>query len=482
MNRSNTPQAAFIDPSGGNAEAVRDFAEDVLDQLLGQLGTADDRSPLPEVSVIPSVMFPDSSRPHGDLLTDLETIVTGSMNPAHPGYIGHMDTMPTTVSVLGDLVTSAVNNNMLSVEMSPVFSELEVQLVERIADEFGLGPGAGGVLCSGGSLANLHALSVARNQAFTVHKESLASVDRTPVLFASEVAHTSLQKAAMLLGLGADAVIPVETDDDSRMAPTALAQAIETAEREDQAPFCVVATAGTTTTGNIDPLPAVRDVADAHDLWFHVDAAYGGALVFSEAERGRLDGIEAADSVTFNPQKWCYVAKTCAMALFADGDVLQEDFRIGAPYMRGDDAIPNLGELSVQGTRRADILKLWLTFQHLGRNGLEQLIDESYRLTAVIHEHVVEHDALECASRPEMNILCFRAVPEWCPPEGRDELNNRLQQTLLSEHDIFVSLPTYRDSRWLRVVLLNPFTGEETIQRLFSGIDAFLTAGKTGSN
>ena len=479
MDRSNTPESGFIDPSGANAEAVRDLAEDVLNQLLGQLEAADGRSPLPAESTAPAGTIPDSSCSEDGLLDDLKTIVEGSMNPAHPGYIGHMDTMPTTVSVLGDLVASAVNNNMLSVELSPVFSELEVQVTERIADEFGLGSDAGGVLASGGSLANLHALSVARNRAFDVHEGGLAGMDQSPVLFASEVAHTSLQKAAMLLGLGVDAVVPVETDNDSRMDPAALEGAIERAEENGHAPFCVVATAGTTTTGNVDPLPAIRDVADDHDLWFHVDAAYGGALVFSDAEGDRLDGIEAADSVTFNPQKWCYVAKTCAMALFADADVLQEEFRIGAPYMRGDDAIPNLGEVSVQGTRRAEILKLWLTLQHLGRDGLEQLIDESYRLTATVRDRVLEHDALELASEPEMNIVCFRAAPEWCPPAERDDLNSRLQQVLLSEHDIFVSLPTYRDSRWLRVVLLNPFTGTETIGRLFDGIDAFLNAEET---
>ena len=476
MNRSHAPDTAFIDPSGNNADAVRDLAEDVLDQLLGQLEAADDRSPLPTESTAPAVTIPESSQSQKDLLDDLETIVDGSMNPAHPGYIGHMDTMPTTVSVLGDLVASAVNNNMLSVEMSPVFSELEVQLTEIIASEFGLGPDAGGVLTSGGSLANLHALSVARNQAFDVHESGLVGLDREPVLFSSEVAHTSLQKAAMLLGLGTDAVVAVETDAHSRMKSASLAKAIERAERDGSAPFCVVATAGTTTTGNIDPLLPISDVADQHDLWFHVDAAYGGALVFSEAERGRLDGIGTADSVTFNPQKWCYVAKTCAMALFADADGLHENFRVGAPYMRGDDAIPNLGELSVQGTRRADVLKLWLTFQHLGSSGLEQLIDESYRLTTKICNRVVEHNALELASRPEMNIVCFRAVPNWCPPEQRDDLNSRLQGALLSEHDIFVSVPTYRDSWWLRVVLLNPFTGEDTIQRLFDGVDALLQA------
>jgi glutamate/tyrosine decarboxylase-like PLP-dependent enzyme len=476
MNRSDLPDAGFVDPGGANAEAVRDLAEDVLDRLLGQLEAADSRSPLPETSTVPSTAVPESPRSRDDLLDDLETVVEGSMNPAHPGYIGHMDTIPTTVSVLGDLVASAVNNNMLSVEMSPVFSELEVRLTETIAGEFGLGPSAGGVLASGGSLANLHALSVARNHAFDVHEGGLAGMEREPVLFASEAAHTSLQKAAMLLGLGADAVVAVETDSDARMDPTSLEDAVERAERDGRAPFCVVTTAGTTTTGNIDPLPAVDEITDEHDLWHHVDAAYGGALVFSEAERGRLDGIEAADSVTFNPQKWCYVAKTCAMALFADVGVLREEFRVGAPYMRGDDGLPNLGELSVQGTRRPAVLKLWLTLQHLGRDGLEQLVDESYRLTATVRDRVVEHDALELASTPETNIVCFRAVPEWCPPEERDDLNDRLQRALLSERDIFVSVPTYRDSRWLRVVLLNPFTGEETVRRLFGGIDAFLNA------
>jgi glutamate/tyrosine decarboxylase-like PLP-dependent enzyme len=474
MNRSELPDGAFIDPSGENAEAVRDIAEEILDQLLTQLEAADGRSPLPEQPTAASAAIPQSSRSQDDLLDDLESVVEGSMNPAHPGYIGHMDTMPTTISVLGDLVASAVNNNMLSVEMSPVFSELEVELTEAIADEFGLGPNAGGVLASGGSLANLHALSVARNHAFDVHGGGLAGLDCEPVVFASEVSHTSLQKAAMLLGLGTDAIVAVETDDRSRMDPAALEQAIERAKRDGRAPLCVVATAGTTTTGNIDSLPEIHQIADDHGLWFHVDAAYGGTLVFSEAERDRLDGIEAADSVTFNPQKWCYVAKTCAMALFADVDVLQEEFRIGAPYMRGDDAIPNLGELSVQGTRRAEVLKLWLTFQHLGRDGLEQLIDESYRLTAEVRDRIAEHEALELASEPEMNLVCFRAAPEWCPPDERDDLNSRLQQTLLSENDVFVSLPTYRDSRWLRVVLLNPFTGPTVLDRIFSGVDAFL--------
>lgn len=476
MERSESPDTVFIDPTGANADAVRSLAEAVLDRLYAQLSTADSRSPLPTAGSVPAAEPPDDPQGLDSLFAALDTIIEGSMNPAHPGYIGHMDTIPTTVSALGDLVASALNNNMLSVEMSPVFSELEVQLLEAIAAEFGLGTTAGGVLTSGGTLANLHALAVARNCAFDVHGTGLSDTDRQPVLFASEVAHTSLQKAAMVLGLGTDAVVPIETDEHSRMRSSALEAAIERTKHEGYAPFCAVGTAGTTTTGNIDPLAEIGDVTEEHDLWFHVDAAHSGALVFSERERDRLRGIEAADSITFNPQKWCYVAKTCAMALFADTDVLHEEFSVGAPYMRDEDAIPNLGELSVQGTRHADVLKLWLTFQHLGRAGLAQLIEESYRLTASLHERVLDHEALESASSPETNIVCFRAVPDWCPIAERDDLNSRLQRTLLTDHDVFVSLPTYRGDRWLRVVLSNPYTDEAVLDRLFAGIDSFLEA------
>jgi L-2,4-diaminobutyrate decarboxylase len=136
----NLPPAAFVDPAGENAEAVRDLVEPVLDELLDQLTSAGERSPLPGDPTVPRADVPASSRGNEALAADLATVVEGSMNPAHSGYIGHMDTMPTTVSMLGDLVAAAINNNMLSVEMSPVLSELEVALVEEVAAEFGLGP------------------------------------------------------------------------------------------------------------------------------------------------------------------------------------------------------------------------------------------------------------------------------------------------------------------------------------------------------
>jgi glutamate/tyrosine decarboxylase-like PLP-dependent enzyme len=473
MKRSAAPETAFVDPTGDNADVVRALAETVVDRLYAQLFDAADRSPLPADPTIPEGDIPETARDLNAILDDVDTVVRGSMNPAHPGYIGHMDTIPTTVSVLGDLVAASINNNMLSVEMSPVLSELEVALTTAFAERFGLGDDAGGVLTSGGSLANLQALTVARNWAFDAHESGLATDDRQPVLFASDVSHTSLQKAAMLLGLGTEAVVPVSTTADSQLRPDALTEAIEQALDRGQRPFCVAATAGTTTTGNIDPLEEIAAIASEHDLWFHVDAAYGGALILSERERDRLAGIDRADSITFNPQKWCYVAKTCAMVLFRDTAHLTSAFRVDAPYMGEDESVPNLGELGVQGTRHADVLKLWLSLQHFGTDGYAQLIEESYRLTDYFLAAIDSREFLEVASRPEMNLICFRATPDGVPPEQRDDWNLALQEHLLEEVDVFLSTPFYRGSRWLRAVLLNPFTDKAVIDRLFDHIDQF---------
>ena len=479
MNHSHLPESAFVDPHGDNKAAVEQLAQQVLGLVLAHLQTAGDRPPLPQTVQLPeTVAIPDTPTPERELLTHLQAMLSSSMNAAHPAFIGHMDSMPTTLSFLSELVTAAINNNMLSLEMSPLFSRLEALLLKEFAALFGLGTQSGGVMLSGGSLANLQALTVARNVKFDALKQGITALSHPPVLFASEVAHTSIQKAAMLLGLGADAVIPIQTSANSQMEVDALKEAIAHAKHEGKAPFCIVATAGTTTTGNIDPLPEMGQVAQEHGLWFHVDAAYGGALILSDKQRQRLVGIEQANSVTFNPQKWLYVAKTCAMVLFRDMSTLTKAFRIQAPYMGSAEDFINLGEVSVQGTRHAEILKLWLSLQHIGKQGYGHLIDESYRLTNYFFHQVKSRGFLEVAGEPEMNLICFRGVPSCIPADEWDSWNITLQTYLLQQGNTFLSLPTYRGDRWLRAVLLNPYTEEETIDHLFDHINSFAQQGQ----
>ncbi len=443
------------------------------------MAEAAERSPLPQPLVADSwSSLPETSIGTEQLLTELQSQLFHSMNAAHPGYIGHMDSIPTTLSVIGDLLVAVLNNNMLSVEMSPVFSRLETLVLQQIAQLFGLGPQANGVLVSGGSLANLQALIVARNVAFNALDNGIVSAQQ-PVFLVSEVAHTSFKKAAMVMGLGTKSAIPVATNVNSQLEIADLKIKLAEAKANGQQPFAIVATAGTTVTGSIDPIAEMAAVAQAHQLWFHVDAAYGGAVMFSDRHRHQLAGIELADSVTFNPQKWLYVAKTCAMVMFRQFDLLQQHFRVLAPYMHDHDEWPNLGELTVQGTRHADILKLWLSLQHIGRDGYRAIIDHNYELTQIFTAAVKARPGLALASEPQMNLVCFRAEPAHMSADQWNSWNHQLQHWLLQKGNTFVSLPVYRGQRWLKAVLLNPFTTAEHIHGLFDQIDSYTAAHQT---
>lgn len=492
------PWSAFIAPDGSNSTEIKELFSQVLTLLVDEMALAQQRSPLPDAIETAQLSewatIPEKSIETAELLKAVRSQLQQSMNAAHPGYIGHMDSIPTTMSIAGDLLVAALNNNMLSVEMSPVFSRLEPLVLEQIATRFGLGSHSGGVLVSGGSLANLQALTVARNMAFDALKKGIVGLDKQPVFFVSEVAHTSMKKAAMVMGLGANAAIALRTNANSQVDIADLKRKLAQADSNGQQPFAIVATAGTTVTGNVDPLEEMGAIAQKHNLWFHVDAAYGGAVIFSDKHHELLKGIEQADSVTFNPQKWLYVTKTCATLLFKRFNVLKQHFRILAPYMGDDEQWPNLGEFTVQGTRHPDILKLWLSLQHIGIAGYRDIIQHNYQLTKQFTVAVQARSYLQLASQPQMNLVCFRWMPPGASELECDALNAKLQNYLLrphrnpsktdpdkavkqpqsSEQSIFLSLPKYRNRRWLKAVLLNPFTRAETIEHLFHQIDIFV--------
>ncbi len=466
---------AFVNPTGSNRREVEALFQQVGQMLLDYLSQADQQSPLPQAQTDWFQGIPERPTEITQILDNLQGILSQSMNPAHPGYMGHMDPLPTTVSMVGDWVAAALNNNMLSVEMSPVFSRLEPLLMGEMAQLFGLGDKAGGLLVSGGTLANLQALTLARNVKLDCLHDGLMHHPR-PVLFASQRAHTSIQKAGMVMGLGTRGVVLIPTNDRGQMDPEALAAQIRDALEGGCTPFAVVATAGTTVTGTIDPLPEVAATARRYGLWFHVDAAYGGAIAFSPRHRHRLQGMEQADSITFNPQKWLYVSKTCASVMFRDMTLLERHFRIAAPYMNTEKDWANLGELSVQGTRHADVLKLWLSLQHLGKAGCAALIDASYALTAHFVGEIRQRSYLKLASDPHMNVVCFRGCPDYLSPAQWDGWNTELQATLLAQRHSFLSLPGLDGAKWLKAVLLNPFTTQEQITELFRQIDGYHAA------
>jgi glutamate/tyrosine decarboxylase-like PLP-dependent enzyme len=314
---------------------------------------------------------------------------------------------------------------------------------------------------------------VARNAALDTMREPLTATSERPVVLASEQAHVSVRKAAMVLGLGEDGVVPIATDPDYRMDPEDLEATIRRLRRQGARPFCVVATAGTTGTGSIDPLPEVAEIAHQGGLWLHVDAAYGGALQFSDRHRSRLAGIERADSLVFNPHKWFFVARNCSMVLFRDGELLHRQFRTALPYMRADAELTNVGEISLHGTQHADVLKLWLSLLLFGREGHEAAIGRGFEVTRSLLAAIAERPHLELAARPDTNIVCFRPRPAGAGDAEADELVPRIQQAVLDEASVYLSVQPLRRGRWLRAVPLHPWSGEEEVERMMAVIDRY---------
>lgn len=470
MKPSFLPKNAFIDPNGQNIKEISILVDQIVKFVIEHGSSAGNHRTLPSPESSHYGDIPETGIELEELLKKLQAIVKNSMNPLSPNYMGHMDSIPTLMSCLGEFVSTSVNNNMLSLEMSPVFSKMEVQLLDTFARMFGYDDNSGGVMTSGGSLANLQALAAARNHQLKVKESGLFGLSGQPVIFASDVSHTSLHKAAMLLGLGISSIVPVKSNSDSKMDLDDLKKKISQAKNEGKIPFAIAATAGTTVTGSIDPIRSIADIARENGLWLHVDAAYGGALIFSEAYRDKLNGIEMADSITFNPQKWMYIAKTCAMVLFKNRGVLETDFRISAPYMNETD-FTNLGEINVQGTRHADILKLYLSLQHIGLKGYRELLHESLALKDEFIKQVKQRHYLELSGDPDTNVVCFRSIPQDLDEAQWDNWNLELQQFLLNEENVFFSLPAFKGSRWLRAVLLNPFISNTHIERVFEKID-----------
>lgn len=488
----------FILPDGSNQEAVHALGKMFLDLTIEALASAERRPPLAGDAGEPPL--PEGYEPPREgqdplrlMQTIREQILPRALNVSHPGYAGHMDTLASAIGAFSDILVSALNNNMLCWEMSPVFTEMEARLLSWFTRAIGwprpLGPRdprATGFLVSGGSLANLSALLAARNALCgpAFREKGLAAAPGPPVILASEEVHYSLDKIANILGLGARGLVKIPTDPHMRMDPLALQETLRRLRRNGHWPFCVVGIAGTTVTGAIDPLEEIGEIARCENLWFHVDAAYGGSLLIStgthlDSARRMLSGIELADSVTFNPQKWLFVPKTCAGIFFRDGHRVADAVRETFPYAgsRGAGITEdrrNVGEYTIQGTRRVDILKLWLTLEHFGRDLLSELMAECLRRARLLAAKIEEIPELELLTPPQLNIVCFRYAPaDWDrkrDAEKIDELNRRIHARLEEEGAGWISLPRHRGRRWLRFVILHPLADGARLSQILQRV------------
>jgi L-2,4-diaminobutyrate decarboxylase len=380
----------------------------------------------------------------------------------HPGSMAHQVASPSTGAALADLIHGATNNPMAKYEMGAAGATIEREVVRWMLGKVGFDPRAGaGVLTHGGSLANLTALLAAR--AHAAPEVWRAGVPGDLALLAPRSAHYSIARAAAILGLGEDAVIELEVDELERIRADRLPGALARCEAAGRRPMALVATAPATSTGLHDDLRAIGAFCAEHAIWLHVDAAHGGSALLSEAHRGRLAGIERADSVVWDAHKMLRTSALCAAVLVRRGSDLPAAFQQHADYIfDGRDAIGfDLVDRALETTKATLGLKLFLSLAWEGERGLGQYVASRYELTRRFHDALSREPGITCPYVPESNILCFGV-------EGRDQL--ALRDQILAERGVHLSSTTLAGERYLRLVVTAPDTSEQTIEQLLDAV------------
>ena len=383
-------------------------------------------------------------------------------------YAAHLNCPVVIPALVAEAVLSAVNSSMDTWDQSAGATMIERRLIAWAAGELQLGAAADGVFTSGGSQSNFQALLLARNQAVEWLKLDpendglrLPSLLEKLRIFTSADSHFSIEKSASMLGLGYDAVVPVPCGPDHRMDPCALSGELARARKEGLVPMAIVATAGTTDFGAIDPLAQLAAAAREHGAWFHVDAAYGGGLMVSGRHGHLLDGIELADSVTVDFHKTFFQPVSSSALLVRDAATLRH-VKYHADYLNPAAAVdrPNQVDKSIQTTRRFDALKLWLTLRIMGAAAIGDLFDDAIDLAAEVGEILAADPDFELAAAPQLSTLVFRYRPlgadgSRLSEDTADRLNQDIRSAVFASGEAVGAGTTVAGRHHLKFTLLN---------------------------
>ncbi|MFZ9229318.1 MAG: pyridoxal phosphate-dependent decarboxylase family protein [Prochlorococcaceae cyanobacterium] len=432
-------------------------------QLSRWLASATSRSPLPQLALIPEVSPQATGLEPMRLLADLQLVMDGAYNPNHPGAMAHLDPPPLLASIAADMICAGLNNNLLAEELSPSLSRLERSLCTWLAEAVGLPDGSGGVPASGGSLSNLMALVTARVSRGLQHCSEA-------VVLASEDAHVSLGKALMVMGLPPEALRRVAVDADGRLDAGALGEQLASCQQQGIPVLAVVATAGTTVRGAVDPLPQIAALCRQYGSWLHVDGAIGAVYALAGDHALRVEGLGLADSLTVNPQKLLGITKTSSLLLLAQPELLYRAFATGLPYMESSWGGGHGGECGLQGTRPAEILKLWLGLRQLGLSGIRAIVDGAIERRRTLARLLAPATGLQLRQGC-LHLLAM--TPHALSADAADHWSLTTRQQLL-EAQLMLSRPVYQGRHHLKAVLGNPHTTETQLERLASIVTASL--------
>ena len=461
-------------PLAMDAATFRALGHRLVDQLAESLDavsrgpvTRDESPSAVREALDLSAQLPEFGMDAGPLLErTAQLLFEHSLFNAHPRFFGYITAAPAPIGVLGDFLASAVNANVGAWTLSPAATEIESQTVRWIASFIGYPADCGGLLLSGGNMANIVCFLAARaaKAGWNVREQGVTgdSGQRLRVYGSAET-HTWIQKAADIGGLGTDSIRWIQTDRNLRMDVAALRRQIEADRAAGDVPCMVVGTAGSVSTGAVDPLPDIGAVCKEYDVWFHVDGAYGGFAAAVPDAPSDLRALTTADSVAVDPHKWLYAPIEAGCALVRDPGLLRAAFAYHPPYYHFDvEEATNYVDYGPQNSRGFRALKVWLAFRHVGASGYRTMIAGDIRLSQAMADAVRRCDELELVTQ-ELSITTFRYVPRDLrqklgdPDVERDldSLNRHLLVRLQRGGETFVSNAVVGNRYVLRACIVN---------------------------
>jgi aromatic-L-amino-acid decarboxylase len=457
-------------------EEFRKAGHYLVDYIADYLKNIEDKKLFPDIE--PSKLYQLFDEPMPDQpmsLSDLQKTLEEKLIPYcthvnHPGYMGLITPSPNPAGILGDLLASALNQNVGAWSIGPSAVVMERQVIRWLNDLIGYDEKAGGNLTSGGMMANFIGIKLGRDHT-TSDSAQYDGLSGKWAVYVSEERHVSVDKSVDAVGIGRNFLRTLPTNDKFQLKIDALEEAIAKDRAEGIRPICIVGLAGTTNLGACDDLEALSAIARREQCWFHVDAAYGGGMLLSNKYPGLLKGIQLADSVTIDPHKWFYAPLDAGAVLVKDHERLTRSFGIQPAYLTDQTEQKDQRYLfyvhGFEQSKRFRSLKVWMSFHHYGKTQIGGWVDQNIDQAKYLHDLVTSENIFESATEPVMSAICLHYHPEDFTKEQSGSLHYQVAAQIEKEGTFWFATTEMKGKTWFRINPVNIHTTKQHMQSLY---------------
>lgn len=440
------------------------------------------RTPIELQEILGDASLPENGTPPAELLErTTELLFNNSLLNGHPKFMGYITSSPAPIGALADLLASSVNPNMGAYILSPIATEIEKQTIRWLAEFIGVSPKYGGILVSGGNMANFTAYLAGRTAKApkAIKEEGISNAAQQLTVYCSKSTHTWIEKASVLFGMGTNSIRWIQTTASNQIDENILEKTIKEDLEKGCKPIMIVGTAGDVSTGAVDNLKNLSTISKKYDLWFHIDGAYGIPAAVVPSLKRMFEGVTGADSIALDPHKWLYSPLEAGCTLVKNPQHLLDTFSSHPEYYnfsKEGDITQNFYEYGLQNSRGFRALKVWITLQQVGRSGYVKLIKKDIKLAKLLYDLAEQHPELEAVSH-NLSISTLRYIPlnSSKEPDYLNRLNEVLLDVIQAGGEAFLSNAIVNGKYCLRACIVNFRTSTKDIEEI---IELILREGR----